>query len=176
MVADNVGDNVGDVAGMGADLYESYAGSILATAALGVSAAVLQSRRRRQLFELGRRVAHGDADQVLSAPMILAGIGIFLSIIGVYMVRTREEATMRNLLSALSRSVNFSSVAIAVLALGALYLLDMPFKWQIWGAIVTGLIAGVVIGKSTEYYTSQEYRPTKGLANQALTGSRDSDH
>ncbi len=171
VVADNVGDNVGDVAGMGADLYESYAGSILATAALGVSAAVLQSKIDPDFLNAVNGSLMTMQLKFLSAPMILAGIGIFLSIIGVYLVRTREEATMRNLLSALSRSVNFSSVAIAVLALGALYMLDMPFKWQIWGAIVTGLIAGVVIGKSTEYYTSQEYRPTKGLANQALTGS-----
>ena len=171
VVADNVGDNVGDVAGMGADLYESYAGSILATAALGVSAALLQSQADANFLDPVNGSLMEMQIKFLSAPMILAGIGIFLSIIGVYLVRTREEATMRNLLSALSRSVNFSSVAIALLALGALYLLDMPFKWQIWGAIVTGLIAGVVIGKSTEYYTSQEYRPTKGLANQALTGS-----
>ena len=169
VVADNVGDNVGDVAGMGADLYESYAGSILATAALGVSAVALKAAGDPSF--LGGLSVMEMQIKFLSMPMILAGVGIFLSILGVYMVKTREDASMRHLLGALSRSVNFSSAAIAVLGLGALYALGMPLKWQIWGAIVTGLIAGIVIGKSTEYYTSQEYKPTKALAGQALTGS-----
>ena len=158
-IADNVGDNVGDVAGMGADLYESYAGSILATAALGVAA-----------------VAAKDHDNIalqlkyLSAPMVIAGIGVFLSILGIYMVRTREGATMKQLMGSLNFGINGSAIGIAVLAIPVLLVLDLPNKWQIWGAIVAGLAAGLIIGKVTEVFTSHEYGPTQGIASQSQTG------
>ncbi|GIX06805.1 MAG: putative K(+)-stimulated pyrophosphate-energized sodium pump [Candidatus Poribacteria bacterium] len=168
VIADNVGDNVGDVAGMGADLYESYAGSILATAALGVSAVALEAQQNPAF--LGGFSEIGMQLRYLAAPMVIAGIGIFLSILGVFLVRTREEATMRDLLNALSRSINFSSVGIALLSLAALSVLGIPNMWRVWGAILAGLVTGIVIGKSTEYYTSHEYRPTRELARQALTG------
>ena len=159
VIADNVGDNVGDVAGMGADLYESYAGSILATAALGVAA-----------------VAAKDYNDItlqlkyLSAPMIIAGLGALLSIVGIYMVRTKEGATMKQLMGSLNFGINFSSFGIAILAAIALNSLDLPNKWQIWGAIITGLVAGLVIGKVTEFFTSHEYPPTQGIAKQATSG------
>ncbi len=173
-IADNVGDNVGDVAGMGADLYESYCGSILATAALGVAAAAA--------------MADGNADLALkngmlflAAPMVLAGVGIFLSIIGIYMVRTKEGASMGQLMGALGKGVNGSSVFIAVAAGGVCYALfggiEVPASlgitfnwWGPWVSIVTGLFAGIVIGKSTEYYTSYEYTPTQKISEQAITG------
>ena len=159
VIADNVGDNVGDVAGMGADLYESYAGSILATAALGVAA-----------------VAAKDHDNIalqlkyLSAPMIIAGIGVFLSILGIYMVRTKEGATMRQLMGSLNLGINGSAVGIAVCAIPVLWVLELPNRWQIWGAIVAGLTAGLIIGKVTEIFTSHDYAPTRGIAKQAETG------
>ena len=159
VIADNVGDNVGDVAGMGADLYESYAGSILATAALGVAA-----------------VAAKDHDNIalqlkyLSAPMILAGIGVILSVLGIYMVRTKEGASMKQLMGSLNLGINGSAVGIAVLAIPVLMNLDLPNKWQIWGAIVAGLSAGLIIGKVTEVYTSHDYSPTQAIARQAETG------
>ena len=159
VIADNVGDNVGDVAGMGADLYESYAGSILATAALGVAA-----------------VAAKDHDNIalqlkyLSAPMIIAGIGVFLSILGIYMVRTKEGATMKQLMGSLNLGINGSAVGIAVCAIPALWVLELPNRWQIWGAIVAGLTAGLIIGKVTEIFTSHDYAPTRGIAKQSETG------
>ncbi|CAI8055607.1 Putative K(+)-stimulated pyrophosphate-energized sodium pump [Geodia barretti] len=149
VIADNVGDNVGDVAGMGADLYESYAGSILATAALGVAA-----------------IAARD----LSAPMIIAGIGVILSILGIYMVRTKEGATMKQLMGSLNFGINGSAVGIAVVSLPLLMYLGLPNVWQIWGAIITGLVAGLIIGKSTEVFTSHDYSPTRAIAKQAQTG------
>jgi len=158
-IADNVGDNVGDVAGMGADLYESYAGSILATAALGVAA-----------------IASRDHDNIalqlkyLSAPMIIAGIGVLLSIMGIFMVRTREGATMKQLMGSLNLGINASAVGIAVLSIPVLIYLDLPNKWQIWGAIVAGLLAGIIIGKVTEVFTSHDYGPTRGIARQSETG------
>jgi H(+)-translocating pyrophosphatase len=174
-IADNVGDNVGDVAGMGADLYESYCGSILATAALGVAAAVS--------MEL-----EDAAIRLLAAPMVIAGIGILLSIIGIYMVRTGENASMKQLMGALGRGVNGSSVLILAAAGGVCYMLLGP-GWElmneggaipgaipgvnwlgIWGAIVTGLVAGVVIGKATEYATSYDFKPTQNVAASAETG------
>ena len=148
-IADNVGDNVGDVAGMGADLYESYCGSILATAALGVAA--------------------GLGINGVIVPMIIAGIGVILSILGIYTVRTTENATQKNLLDALGRGVNISSVLIFVLS-GMVIKYVLPDHFGIWGSIVTGLIVGLIIGKSTEYYTSHEYSPTKGVASHAKTG------
>ncbi len=173
-IADNVGDNVGDVAGMGADLYESYAGSILATAALGVAAAAALYGS-----EITRDGAFA-AIRFLAAPMILAGIGIVLSIAGIYMVRTEEKATMGVLMAALNRGINGSSVLIAVAALGVCWLLlgGMPktvtgyqVNWLgMWGSVVAGLAAGVIIGKSTEYYTSYDYGPTRALSAQGITG------
>ncbi|CAI8055606.1 Putative K(+)-stimulated pyrophosphate-energized sodium pump [Geodia barretti] len=150
VIADNVGDNVGDVAGMGADLYESYAGSILATAALGVAAIA--------------------AREYLSAPMIIAGIGVILSILGIYMVRTKEGATMKQLMGSLNFGINGSAVGIAVVSLPLLMYLGLPNVWQIWGAIITGLVAGLIIGKSTEVFTSHDYSPTRAIAKQAQTG------
>ncbi|MDY7010800.1 MAG: sodium-translocating pyrophosphatase [Planctomycetota bacterium] len=161
-IADNVGDNVGDVAGMGADLYESYCGSILATAALGVAAASV----------LG--LASADQVRLLALPMVLAGIGIILSVIGIYMVRTKEGASMKQLMSALGRGVNGSSSLIALASLGACYILlggiDDVSWLGIWGSIISGLVAGIIIGKATEYYTSYDYRPTRSIAEQAETG------
>ncbi len=158
-IADNVGDNVGDVAGMGADLYESYAGSILATAALGVAAISV--------------FAPGDIAlqlRYLAAPVALAGIGVLLSIVGIFLVRTKEGASMAELMGALGKGVNASSVGIAILAGLVVYILKLPNWWQVWVAIVTGLLVGIVIGKATEYYTSHAYKPTRNIAKAALTG------
>ena len=159
VIADNVGDNVGDVAGMGADLYESYAGSILATAALGVAAVAAKDYN-----DIALQLKY------LSAPMIIAGLGALLSIVGIYLVRTKEGATMKQLMGSLNFGINFSSVGIAILAAIVLNYLDLPNKWQIWGAIITGLVAGLVIGKVTEFFTSHEYPPTQGIAKQATSG------
>ncbi len=165
-IADNVGDNVGDVAGMGADLYESYCGSILATAALGVAAVAAIGKSGDMLIQ--------HQAQMLALPMILAGIGIFMSIIGIGMVRTKDDATMKDLLGALSRGVNGSSAFIVVATAGFSYLLlkDIPDVswWGILLSVVSGLLAGILIGKSTEYYTSYEYKPTQKLAEQSETG------
>ncbi len=158
-IADNVGDNVGDVAGMGADLYESYAGSILATAALGVAAVAAQDHNNLAL-QL----------KYLSAPMVIAGIGVILSILGIYLVRTKEGATMKQLMGSLNFGINGSAIGIAILSLPVLLYLDLPNKWQIWGAIVTGLVAGLIIGKVTEIFTSHDYSPTRAIAKQAQTG------
>ena len=165
-IADNVGDNVGDVAGMGADLFESYCGSILAAAALGVAAA----------WSLG---IGNLAVNLLSAPMALAGVGIILSIVGVYVVRTKEAATMKQLMGALSRGVNGATVAILVAALGICYWLlggdefaAAGVSWLgVWGSIVAGLVAGVTIGKGTEYSTSYDYAPTREVSRSAETGA-----
>ncbi|OHB97670.1 MAG: sodium-translocating pyrophosphatase, partial [Planctomycetes bacterium RIFCSPLOWO2_12_38_17] len=148
-IADNVGDNVGDVAGMGADLYESYYNSMLACAALGVTAGL------------------GIAGMVV--PMILAGVGIFLSIIGIYAVKTKEEASQKELLKALGKGINLSSILVLIVS-AVIIKFMLPHNFGVWGSIVTGLIAGVIIGKGTEYYTSSNYSPTKGIAEQAKTG------
>ncbi len=166
-IADNVGDNVGDVAGMGADLYESYCGSILATAALGVAAVAAIGKSGDMLIQ--------HQAQMLALPMILAGIGIFMSIIGIGMVRTKDDnATMKDLLGALSRGVNGSSalIVIATALFSWLLLKDIPDVswWGILLSVVSGLLAGILIGKSTEYYTSYEYKPTQRLAEQSETG------
>ena len=156
-IADNVGDNVGDVAGMGADLYESYCGSILATAALG-AAAYLHS---------------GDLDQQMRAvlaPMLVSAVGILVSIIGIFLVRTRENATMKQLLGALSRGTNLSSLLIVAGTFGVLYLLELDSWWRLSLAVAVGLVVGVIIGQATEYFTSQSYRPTKRLAESGQTG------
>lgn len=152
-IADNVGDNVGDVAGMGADLYESYCGSILATAALGAAIPGL-----------------GGVDQIkaVTAPMFVAAIGIILSIIGIYMVRTKESATQKNLLNALLVGTGGSSVLILI-AMAVLSYFEWV-TWGIFGSVVAGLTAGVIIGQGTEYYTSDEYEPTRGIARQAQQG------
>jgi H(+)-translocating pyrophosphatase len=161
-IADNVGDNVGDVAGMGADLYESYCGSILATASLGVAAAVSMG--------LGME----NAMKLLIAPMVLAGIGIVLSLIGIFMVRTKEGATMSQLMAALNRGINASSYLIVVASFGVCYYLMNGIPgvnwWGIGIAISAGLLSGVVIGKATEVYTSYDYAPTKDVAKSSLTG------
>jgi len=171
-IADNVGDNVGDVAGMGADLYESYAGSILATCALGVAAAVA-------LFGTDSPESLDAAIRFLAAPMVLAGIGIVLSIVGIYMVRTQEGATMAQLMGALGRGINGSSILIALAGLGVCWALlrgiETPdgyvVSWLgIWASMVSGLFAGVIIGKATEYYTSYDYRPTQSISEQGVTG------
>jgi K(+)-stimulated pyrophosphate-energized sodium pump len=154
-IADNVGDNVGDVAGMGADLYESYCGSILATAALG--AAAFMSDTTLQF-------------KAVLAPMLIAAVGIILSILGIYIVRTKEDATQRNLLNALGRGVNISSILIVILSWVVLYVLEVPNYWGIWGAIVVGLMVGIVIGKATEYFTSEEFKPTRKIAHSSDTG------
>ena len=155
-IADNVGDNVGDVAGMGADLYESYCGSILATIALGASAFI----------------GDGEAMQfkAILAPMLIAAVGVMLSIIGIFAVRTREGAGMSQLLKSMSTGTNLSSVLIAVATFGLLYLLDMPNWWGLSIAVVVGLAAGVIIGQATEYYTSHSYKPTRRLAESSKTG------
>lgn len=152
-IADNVGDNVGDVAGMGADLYESYCGSILATAALGAALPALSPEAQ---------------SQKVMAPMIVAAIGIVLSILGIFMVRTKESATQKSLLNALLIGTGGSSVLILIAMAGMAY-----FDWVSWGvfgSVVAGLFAGVIIGQGTEYYTSDEYKPTQGIAKQALQG------
>jgi K(+)-stimulated pyrophosphate-energized sodium pump len=166
-IADNVGDNVGDVAGMGADLYESYCGSILATSALGV-AAVSQ-------YCYAKHISLMDAVniqlQFITAPMVLAGIGIILSILGVYFVRSGEKAEQRVLLSALRKGVYGSTILIIIgAAIIANFILPREFAWGVFGSITAGLLAGVAIGFSTEYYTSDNYKPTKNISKQALTG------
>ncbi len=160
-IADNVGDNVGDVAGMGADLYESYCGSILATAALGVAAAMA----------LGVEQA---AVRLLAAPMVLAGVGIVLSIVGIYMVRCKEGASMKQLMGALNLGV-FGSSAFIIIAAGFVCRLLLGgidgVSWAgVWGSIIVGMLAGIAIGKATEYYTSYDYSPTRNVAENAETG------
>ncbi|MHC4443207.1 MAG: sodium-translocating pyrophosphatase [Planctomycetota bacterium] len=167
-IADNVGDNVGDVAGMGADLYESYCGSILATAALGVAAAAA-------LF--GSEISPDGANaaiRFLATPMVLAGVGIILSIVGIYMVKSEERATMAVLMKALNKGIWGSSLFIAVVSglVCKLLLGDIEgVCWYgVWGSILSGLIGGLIIGYSTEYYTSYDYKPTRDLSAQGVTG------
>ncbi len=156
-IADNVGDNVGDVAGMGADLYESYCGSILATSALGAAAFITT----------------GDVDmqyKAVIAPMLIAAIGIILSIIGIFSVRTKEDAKMKDLLGSLSLGTNLSSILIV----GATFLILWALNIENWAyiscSVVIGLLVGIIIGRSTEYYTSQSYRPTQKLSESGKTG------
>jgi K(+)-stimulated pyrophosphate-energized sodium pump len=161
-IADNVGDNVGDVAGMGADLYESYCGSILATAALGAALPVLILKNKG--------ILPGDFTLIKAviAPMIVAAAGIILSILGIFMVRAKESATQKNLLHALLLGTGGSSLLI----LGAVAFMAYAgwITWGIFGSVVSGLIAGVIIGQGTEYFTSDEYKPTRGIAGQAQQG------
>jgi len=154
-IADNVGDNVGDVAGMGADLYESYCGSILATMALGASA------------------FFGDTEmqtKAILAPMCIAAVGVVLSILGIYAVRTKDGAGLMQLLKSLSVGTNLSAVLIAAFTFGIFYILGFNNWWQLSLSVLSGLIAGVIIGKVTEYYTSHSYKPTQKLAESSQTG------
>lgn len=156
-IADNVGDNVGDVAGMGADLYESYCGSILATSALGAAAFI----------------GSGDIDmqfKAVIAPMLIAAVGIVLSIIGIFSVRTKENAKMKDLLKALSLGTNLSSILIIAATFLILWALQLENWIYISCAVVIGLLVGVIIGRSTEYYTSQSYKPTQKLSESGKTG------
>ena len=154
-IADNVGDNVGDVAGMGADLYESYCGSILATMALGAAAFVAAPEMQTK---------------AILAPMIIAAVGVALSIIGIYVVRTKEGAGMNDLLKSLGRGTNLSSILIAAATFGIMWLLEMENWWGFSLSVVVGLAAGVIIGQATEYYTSHSYKPTQKLAEAGETG------
>ncbi len=156
-IADNVGDNVGDVAGMGADLYESYCGSVLATAALGAAAFATVGGEAMQL-------------KAVLAPMLIAAVGIVLSIFGIFLVRTKEGASMRELLRSLGRGVNVSSALIAVATFGILYLLGIENWVGLSCSVITGLVAGIIIGQATEYYTSHSYKPTQKIAGSAQTG------
>ena len=156
-IADNVGDNVGDVAGMGADLYESYAGSILATAALGAAA-------------FAKSAIDGMQLKAIFAPMLIAAVGVLLSVIGIFMVRTKEDTNMKQLLGALSRGTNTSSILIAIATFFILWGLRIDNWLGLSFSVVVGLLAGVIIGKFTEYYTSQSYRPTQKVAESSNTG------
>ena len=155
-IADNVGDNVGDVAGMGADLYESYCGSILSTAALGATAFAM----------------NGDMQlRAVIAPMIIAAVGVFLSLIGIFLVKPKEGATMKDLLGSLSLGTNTSAVLIAFATFGILYSLQIENWMGVSFSVICGLLAGVIIGKATEYYTSLSFKPTKEIAAAGETGS-----
>ena len=155
-IADNVGDNVGDVAGMGADLYESYCGSILSTAALGATAfAMVPDMQLKAVI----------------APMLIAAVGVFLSIFGIYLVRTKEGATMKDLLHSLSLGTNISAVLIAGATFAILYFLGIENWLGLSFSVISGLAAGVIIGQATEYYTSHSYKPTQKISEAGLTGS-----
>ena len=156
-IADNVGDNVGDVAGMGADLYESYCGSILATSALGAAAFITTSDINMQF-------------KAVIAPMLIAAVGILLSILGIFSVRTKEDASMKDLLKSLSFGTNLSSILIVIFTFLILWALQLNNWFNISCAVVIGLLVGIVIGRSTEYYTSQSYKPTQKLAESGQTG------
>jgi K(+)-stimulated pyrophosphate-energized sodium pump len=165
-IADNVGDNVGDVAGMGADLYESYAGSILATAALGVAA----------IAHRGSELSDGQSPLALSivyatAPIVLAGLGIVLSILAIFAVRSKEEASQAELIGALSRGLYISSAGIAVLSLPLFHLLAIPNPIGLWIVVLTGLAVGIAVGRLTEYYTSHAFGPTRNIASHANTST-----
>ena len=154
-IADNVGDNVGDVAGMGADLYESYCGSILSTAALGATAFAMNGEMQLR---------------AVIAPMVIAAIGIFLSLIGIFLVRTKEGASMKDLLHSLGLGTNVSAALIAVATFIILYLLGIENWLGLSFSVISGLVAGVIIGQATEYYTSQSYKPTQKIAEASQTG------
>jgi K(+)-stimulated pyrophosphate-energized sodium pump len=159
-IADNVGDNVGDVAGMGADLYESYAGSILATMALGASA-------------FATSAIEGMQEKAIFAPMLIAAVGVLLSLLGIFLVKTKEGAGMKQLLAALSRGTNAAAILITVATFGIfawLFGTETSQWWQVSLSVVVGLFAGVIIGKSTEYYTSQSYKPTQKVSESSQTG------
>lgn len=151
VIADNVGDNVGDVAGMGADLYESYVGSIISACALGVAS----------LHNI----------KAMALPMLLAALGVICSILGTFFVKTKEGATQKELLGALSRGTNFSAIAVAIVSLPIVYYTLGSGNWTVYFAILAGLVAGVFIGQATEYFTSDSYNPTKKLASTSETGT-----
>src|SRR5690554_29067 len=154
-IADNVGDNVGDVAGMGADLYESYCGSLLSTAALGASAFALNPTMQ---------------ENAVFAPMLIAAIGVFLSILGIYLVKTKEDATVKQLMDSLNRGVNISALFIAIFTFGILYILGFSNWIGLSFSVITGLLAGIIIGQGTEYFTSSSHKPAIEIANSAKTG------
>jgi len=154
-IADNVGDNVGDVAGMGADLYESYCGSILATAALGASAFALDPAMQLK---------------AVFAPMLIAAAGILLSIFGIFLVKTREGADMKQLMRALNRGINISSLLTAVAVFAILHWMELHHWLGVSSAVVCGLVAGIIIGQGAEYYTSHSFRPTQKIAESSATG------
>src|SRR5690554_3179753 len=154
-IADNVGDNVGDVAGMGADLYESYCGSILSTAALGASAFALNPTMQ---------------ENAVFAPMLTAAIGVFLSILEIYLVKTKEDATVKQLMDSLNRGVNISALFIAIFTFGILYILGFSNWIGLSFFVITGLLAGIIIGQGTEYFTSSSHKPAIEIANSAKTG------
>ena len=156
-IADNVGDNVGDVAGMGADLYESYCGSVLSTAALGAAAFSVAG------LEVQLRA--------VIAPMVIAAVGVFLSLFGIFLVRTKEGATMKDLLRSLSLGTNVSAVLIAIATFAILYFLGIENWLGLSFSVISGLAAGVIIGQATEYYTSHSYKPTQKISEAGLTGS-----
>ena len=156
-IADNVGDNVGDVAGMGADLYESYCGSVLSTAALGAAAFSVAG------LEVQLRA--------VIAPMLIAAVGVFLSLFGIFLVRTKEGATMKDLLRSLALGTNVSAVLIAIATFGILYFLGIENWLGLSFSVISGLAAGVIIGQATEYYTSHSYKPTQKISEAGLTGS-----
>ena len=153
VIADNVGDNVGDVAGMGADLYESYVGSVISCSALGVAA------------------FPNDGFKAMAIPMIMAALGIVCSIIGTFFVRTGEKTEQKLLLKALSRGTNLAAILIAIAAFPLIWFILGEAHWPLYFAVLAGLVAGVLIGKSTEYFTSDSYSPTKKLASKSETGS-----
>ncbi len=152
VIADNVGDNVGDVAGMGADLYESYVGSILSAAALGVA-------------------AFAGSFNAMALPMVLAAVGVVCSVLGTFLVKTKEGASQKNLLKALSRGTNFSAILIAIISLPVVYFILGKEHWPMYFAILAGLASGVLIGQATEYFTSDTYKPTQKLSDSSETGS-----
>ena len=151
VIADNVGDNVGDVAGMGADLYESYVGSIISACALGVAAF--------------------NSFNAMALPLLISAIGVVCSIIGTFLVKTKEGASQKELLKSLSRGTNFSAIIIAVASLPLVYFILGKENWTVYFAIFAGLVSGVLIGQSTEYFTSDSYKPTKNLAATSETGT-----
>ncbi len=165
-IADNVGDNVGDVAGMGADLYESYAGSILATSALGVAAVKFlrpETLGGKSLLEMGLIY--------ITAPIVIAAVGILLSILAVFLVRAREEADQGELIAALGRGLYVSSAGIALLSLPIFLWLGIPNPYSLWVVVLAGLAVGLAVGKFTEYYTSHAFRPTRTIAYHASTST-----
>lgn len=158
-IADNVGDNVGDVAGMGADLYESYCGSILSTMALGASAFFMDGTAMQM--------------KAIIAPMLIAAVGVLLSVLCIFTVRTKEGAGMKELLKSMSFGTNLAAVLSGLATFGILALVfgtESNSWWHLSLSVISGLLAGVVIGKSTEYYTSHSYKPTQKLAESAQTG------
>ena len=157
-IADNVGDNVGDVAGMGADLYESYCGSILSTAALGATAFASSTIEGLQL-------------RAVIAPMVIAAVGVFLSLLGIFLVRTKDGASMKDLLHSLGLGTNTAAILIAIVTFPILYLLGLPNWLGVGFSVVAGLAAGVIIGQATEYYTSQSYKPTREISAASKTGA-----